>query len=107
MDDDLDTPGAVDVMFRQVRAGNSALDAGDEAGAATAAATVREIAHTLGLELRVDEADAPPEVRELAERRAAARAAKDFELADRLRDELTTAGWAVEDGADGPVLRPL
>ncbi len=107
MDNDLDTPGAVDVMFRQVRAGNTALDAGDDAAAATAAATVREIAHALGLELRADEAAAPAEVRELADRRAAARADKDFELADRLRDELTAAGWSVEDGPTGPVLRPL
>jgi cysteinyl-tRNA synthetase len=107
MDADLDTAGAVDVMFRQVRAGNTALDAGDDAAAATAAATAREIAHTLGLELRADEAEAPAEVRELADRRAAARAAKDFTLADQLRDELTAAGWTVEDGSSGPVLRPL
>ena len=107
MDNDLDTPGGVDVMFRQVRAGNTALDGGDDTAAATAAATVREIAHTLGLELHEDEAEAPAEIRELADRRAAARADKDFDLADRLRDELTAAGWSVEDSPAGPVLRPL
>jgi cysteinyl-tRNA synthetase len=107
MDADLDTPGAVDVMFRQVRAANTALDAGDDESAATAAATAREIAHALGLELRADEPEAPAEIRQLAQRRAAARDAKDFELADRLRDELTAAGWSVEDSADGAVLRPL
>ena len=35
---------------------------------------------------------------ELAERRAAARAARDFAEADRLRDELRAEGWEVRDG---------
>ena len=49
---------------------------------------------------------APPEVRELAERRAQARAAKDFAESDRLRDELADAGWLVRDGPDGYALTP-
>ena len=47
-----------------------------------------------------------PEVRELAERRAQARAAKDFAESDRLRDELADAGWLVRDGPDGSTLAP-
>jgi len=47
-----------------------------------------------------------PEVRELAERRAQARAAKDFAESDRLRDELAGAGWLVRDGPDGSTLSP-
>ncbi len=43
----------------------------------------------------------PPDVLALAERRAAARADKDFAAADALRDELAEAGWTVVDGADG------
>jgi GT2 family glycosyltransferase len=43
----------------------------------------------------------PPAVLVLAERRAAARADKDFAAADALRDELAAAGWTVVDGADG------
>ena len=42
-----------------------------------------------------------PEVLALAERRAAARADKDFAAADAMRDELAEAGWTVVDGADG------
>ena len=45
--------------------------------------------------------DPAPEVRALAERRAAARADKDFATADALRDELAAAGWTVVDDADG------
>jgi cysteinyl-tRNA synthetase len=44
---------------------------------------------------------APASVRELAEERARARAARDFGRADSLRDEIARAGWEVEDRADG------
>jgi hypothetical protein len=45
--------------------------------------------------------DAPPDVVALAERRAAARAAKDFATSDALRDEIAAHGWLVKDTADG------
>lgn len=106
MDNDLDTPGAVDLMFRQVREANTALDQGDTANGALAAATAKVIADTLGLELRSG-SDVPAEIQELADQRHAARQAKDFARADELRDRLAEAGWSVEDSADGPVLVPL
>ena len=49
---------------------------------------------------------APPEVVALAERRAAARAAKDFAAADALRDAIAEVGWAVADAPGGFTLRP-
>ncbi len=48
----------------------------------------------------------PGEVRELASRRAEARAAGDFETADALRDRLAETGWIVLDGPDGWRLEP-
>jgi hypothetical protein len=42
-----------------------------------------------------------PYVVALAERRAAARAAKDFAASDALRDEIAAHGWLVKDTADG------
>lgn len=42
-----------------------------------------------------------PLVEALIERRAAARAAKDFATSDALRDKLAEAGVEVRDGADG------
>jgi len=45
--------------------------------------------------------EAPPEVRALAERRAEARAAKDFAASDALRDEIASLGWVVKDTAGG------
>src|SRR5215211_1945059 len=47
------------------------------------------------------EAAAPPEVVDLADRRAAARDQRDFSAADRLRDELAAAGWEMRDEAGG------
>ncbi len=106
MDEDLDTPGAVDQLFRLVREANSALDAGDRTAAAAAAAAVRLIAETLGLEIARGAAEAPAEVLALAEERQAARAAKDFARSDEIRDQLAAQGWIIEDSADGPVVRP-
>jgi hypothetical protein len=48
----------------------------------------------------------PPEVAALAERRAAARADRDFAASDALRDEIAALGWLVRDGADGWTLQP-
>src|SRR6188472_3830632 len=47
------------------------------------------------------EAGAPEDVRRLAERRADARAAKDFSAADALRDEIADQGWVVTDAPGG------
>jgi hypothetical protein len=47
-------------------------------------------------------ADVPTEVTALAERRATARAGRDFAESDRLRNEIAGAGWVVRDGPDGP-----
>jgi hypothetical protein len=43
----------------------------------------------------------PLEVVALAERRAAARAAKDYAASDALRDEIAAHGWVVRDGPEG------
>ena len=45
--------------------------------------------------------EAPPEIVEVAERRQRARAARDFEEADRLRAELEAAGWEMRDEPGG------
>ena len=54
-----------------------------------------------GLSSLAEEEAAPAELVDLAEQRQAARAAKDFAEADRLRDAIAAAGWEVRDEAGG------
>ena len=49
----------------------------------------------------------PDAVAKLAEQRAEARQRRDFAAADRLRDEITAAGWQVLDRPDGFELEPV
>ncbi len=68
---------------------------------------LREMLDVLGLASLLEEAAGPPpEAVELADRRAAAREARDWGEADRLRDELRAMGWEVRDGPAGPELVP-
>jgi cysteinyl-tRNA synthetase len=64
-----------------------------------------EMLTVLGLEnlAEADDAAGGGEL-ELLTRREAARAAKDWAEADRMRDELAARGWTVRDGPSGPVL---
>ena len=50
-----------------------------------------------GLESLAEVEAAPAELEELAQARVEARARKDFEASDRLRDEIAAAGWEVRD----------
>jgi cysteinyl-tRNA synthetase len=106
MDDDLDTPAVADLLFTTLRQSNALFDAGDEAAAAPLAAAVLEMADAVGLALEAGVGEAPPEIVELARRRDEARAARDFALADELRDAIVAAGWIAEDTPDGTALRP-
>jgi cysteinyl-tRNA synthetase len=68
---------------------------------------LREMLEVLGIEsLLARPESAPPEAVALAEQRAAAREARDWAQADRLRDELRALGWEVRDGPQGPELVP-
>ena len=70
-------------------------------------AHLREMLGVLGLEALLEAQEgAPPEAVALADRRAAARDARDWAEADRLRDELRAMGWEVRDGPQGPELLP-
>jgi cysteinyl-tRNA synthetase len=59
-----------------------------------------------GLESIAEQEEAPAELVALAEQRVAAREAKDFAEADRLRGEIETAGWSVRDVDGGFQLVP-
>ena len=109
MDDDFGTPAGLAVVFDLVREANSALDAGDTDRAASAHATVCDLAGALGLELAsADHADddaLAAEVEKLLTEREAARMDKDFASADRIRDELAARGIVLEDTPGGTIWR--
>jgi cysteinyl-tRNA synthetase len=67
---------------------------------------LRRALGSFGLESLAADEPAPAEVVELAERRQRARAARDFEEADRLRAELEASGWEARDEDGGYRLVP-
>ena len=100
INDDLNIPKALAIAWDLLR--------GDVADRAATRATVLEFDRIFGLELaawRPPVETIPEPVNMLAAARAAARAAKQWAEADRLRAELHAAGWEMEDRGDGFVLR--
>ncbi len=105
MDDDLNTAGALAVLFDLVRAINSARDAGISGEPFdTAQAALRELAGVLGLRLAAQPQaahDAAPFIELLIETRTALRKAKQFDLADTIRNRLADLGVTLEDSPQG------
>ncbi|MHB1173417.1 MAG: cysteine--tRNA ligase [Lacisediminihabitans sp.] len=111
MDDDLAVPQALAVLHERIRAGNAALDAEDLGGAAAIRGEVIAMTEVLGIcplspewhPASTDPASArlAALVEKLIEDREAARKAKDFASADRIRDELSSAGIQIEDTPTG------
>ena len=99
--DDFNTPRALASLWEWVRSANKSVEP-------VGRADLEEMLQVLGLDnlLSEDVPSAPDEVVELASSRQAARAARDFDEADRLRDELLSRGWLVRDTADGFTLQP-
>jgi cysteinyl-tRNA synthetase len=74
---------------------------------AAAASALREMLELLGLgSLAESEKGADAATEGLMGEREEARASKDFERADAIRDELAELGWEVRDSAAGPRLVP-
>jgi len=97
--DDLNTPGASGALFTIVNRGAAGIDL----------PSFDRALFALGLNLV---APAPPKsatpaaITALAEKRWAAKQAKDFAAADALRKELTALGWSMLDRKDGYDLEP-
>jgi cysteinyl-tRNA synthetase len=100
VNDDLNLPKALAIAWELLR--------GDLPDRAVTRATLLAFDRIFGLGLetwRPPVESVPEAVNALAAARAAARAAKQWAEADRLRAELHAAGWEMEDRGDGYLLR--
>ncbi|MBI4789500.1 MAG: cysteine--tRNA ligase [Chloroflexi bacterium] len=105
MDDDFGTPQAVAALHELAREINRARGEGAAAEIlAPAQATLRELAGVLGLTLKEPESGAmaaAPFVELLIAVRKELRVAKQFALADKIRQDLAGLGITLEDGPQG------
>ena len=103
MDEDINTSNALTALYDVFKA---------DTDPATKLALIEDFDKVLSLDLAenaaklVDEQDAaasdiPQEVLELVEQRKAARAAKDFALADSLRDQISALGYTIRETRQG------
>jgi cysteinyl-tRNA synthetase len=104
MDNDLDTPAAMALVFDTVRRANIATDSGKDAAVPAMRAAVIELLESLGLSLSSGD-DNDDDI--IAKGRALdeARAAKDFATADAIRIELQGLGYLVETFKEGTRIR--
>jgi len=98
--DDLNTSGALGAIFTVInrKSGEVDLESFDR------------IMFAFGFDLNAvvaPKAEVPAAITALADKRWAAKQAKDWAGADALRKELTAAGWSMLDGKDGYKLEPL
>ncbi|MEN9405602.1 MAG: hypothetical protein RLY47_561 [Candidatus Parcubacteria bacterium] len=95
LNDDLGTPQALAIVWEALK--DTSLSDADKK------TTILSFDDALGLKLdEVVTFEIPTEVSELAEKREAARLAKDWTTSDTLRKELQDLGFDVEDTASGP-----
>ena len=103
MDDDLNTPRALAALFDLAREINRGRERG--ANVSPAQDTLLDLAAILGLDLSVStddaEASAGPFIQLLVDLRSDLRADRQFDQADRIRDELADLGVTLEDTPAG------
>lgn len=102
MDDDLNTADAISDWYDLAKFANVELSAEDSAQTVgSALALFEDFTAVLGVLKDRREKELPDVLREKIEARENARSAKNFEEADRLRDELLAEGILLKDGKDG------
>ncbi len=102
MDDDLNTAGAIGVIFEIVYLANTDVTADSSKSVIEAVlAEIRELGGVLGLFTKTNEKSLDEEVEALIEERNAARKAKDWAKADAIRDKLKEMNIVLKDTPNG------
>ena len=98
MDDDLNVSAALAAVFKNVRRINRLILSGSlsQGDAGQLMDAFRAVDQVLGI-FRFDQAAPPVDIADLMAARDAARAAKDWETADRIRDQLRAKGVIIKD----------
>ncbi len=95
MDDDLNTPKALQVLWKLVRDEKAQGKIG----------TIKEIDKVLGLDLlKKEKVDVPEEVMRLVKEREDARNNKDWNKSDELRDKINKLGFNIADTKEGSLV---
>jgi cysteinyl-tRNA synthetase len=108
MDDDFNTAAAMSHVFDLVRAINQARDIGaGQESLSRAQQGLKELTSVLGLRLEAEStsAEAGPYIELLLDIRQRLREQGEFELADSIRDGLTSLGVVIEDSKGGSAWR--
>ena len=92
MDDDLDTVGALQVLWSLLR----------DDKASGKIKTIKKMDEVFGLDLlKKEKVDIPADVMKLVKDREKARRDKDWKKADKLRNEIEKKGWKIDDTGEG------
>ncbi len=103
--EDLNTPEALGMLFSSAKKLEKSAPNKEQALAELEA--LGTLIYALGLKLfEHKDVCIPNDIQALAEKRWAAKKARDFSLADQLRDQLKEAGWKSLDTKDGYTLEP-
>ena len=108
MDDDFNAPRAIGALFELGRSINRAAPDSPPKSVSDAQDCLRKLLGVLGIEVEegaADAADAAPYIELLIEIRGMAREARQWELADRVRDRLADLDVVLEDSPEGTVWR--
>ena len=105
MDDDMNTADALGAIFEMVKDANVLAQGGMSREAAAAALkSLEAVCDVLGLLSKKEDA-LPEEIARLVEERAEARKNKDWARSDALREQITAAGYILEDTKQGQKVR--
>lgn len=110
LSDDLNIPGALGAIFTILKRLKPAEL--DEAEAVVVAVAFHKLIFSLGYDLdqvvvEKPKVDVPDAIQSLAQQRWDAKQSKDWDTADRLRQELQEQGWKALDSKDGFELEPI